>query len=819
MSYFKVGILTIAIITLMGCSRELVVAQPFTFDVDVELVPSQPLLPGLDHGQPREVGVMLTPSGSTVEYALGEVIFRPTDQADLDLFLTRYGGTVLRDGTVPVGEGITLTEQQKSSGWYLVQIDLTKSAVDDLPANLHKRKIGGHHSFSSKRAAATASVIAREFDRDLRPNFIFQGNAVNEHPDDSSGFLDAETWAWMNEDDEPTIPGDQGLSVGVIHAWEYLSYFDIPPTNGTFEPVVIAIIDTGFALDEAGYPTDGNTDYFPPRPLQFDLIDYDESVGGANQIPCAGTFCPWHGTGAFGVALARHGNLYGGAGTSGNVAWPMLIRVDFTAYTIADGIRAAAINGADVISLSLSGGCPIAAWICSIPPDDIYITLQNAVDLATTFGAVVVAAAGNDGIDVATTDVIPCTLARVICVGGINESKENVFNYGAAVDIWAPSFIFSTVTPASAARDANDIGVDELDRFDGTSASTPFVAGIVGLMKALDPDIRWDRVQSILQQTANPSNDSRVPVGYVDAYRAVQAVRDNQEPSIAIVRPIAGSDISYRPAGSFRAEASDPENDNPNSGVVVWTSSVDGELCTVNGFYFASLANQCNPVLSLGNHVFTANAVDAHGASMQDVVTVAVVNHPPTIQVTQFAPGTSFFSNQTIILSAYANDVDEGPPFNQGRLTWSSSLDGPLGLGTGLEVSLSVGMHTLTAVATDELGRIAEGATSVTILASDGVPSVQILEPTVGLVGPGTVVTFRATAIDPEDGVLSGASLEWISSIDGTIGVGTELQAVLSAPGISCNPSSVRHTITLKVTDSDGNVVLETAQVAVGTIC
>jgi subtilisin family serine protease len=305
--------------------------------------------------------------------------------------------------------------------------------------------------------------------------------------------------------------------------------------------------------------------------------------------------------------------------------------------------------------------------------------MQSAVDLATTFGAVVLAAAGNDGNDLATEDVIPCELDRVICVGSVDGMGQNVFNYGESVDIWAPTNVYSTVTPDSASTDNNDVGADELYRFGGTSASTPFVAGIVGLMKALDPSLHWDRVQDILQQTANDSSDERV-AGYVDAYRAVQAVRENLAPSVVITRPSEGDTISYR-ANSFRADASDPENDNPESGMVTWSSDIDGVLCVVEGFYFASLANQCNPVLSLGTHVITANATDLHGASMQDAVTVEAINHPPTIHETQFPPGTSFFSNQTVTLRALANDVDEGPPFAQDRLSWSSDLDGVLGLG------------------------------------------------------------------------------------------------------------------------------------------
>jgi hypothetical protein len=109
--------------------------------------------------------------------------------------------------------------------------------------------------------------------------------------------------------------------------------------------------------------------------------------------------------------------------------------------------------------------------------------------------------------------------------------------------------------------------------------------------------------------------------------------------------------------------------------------------------------------------------------------------------------------------------------------------------------------------------------TTVTVSSGVGVPTVQILSPTVGSVGPGTTLTFIGSAIDPEDGTLTGSSLRWFSSIDGLIGTGTQVQAVLSQPVVACNPETVRHIISLQVTDSDGHVVTETTQVAVGIIC
>jgi hypothetical protein len=57
--------------------------------------------------------------------------------------------------------------------------------------------------------------------------------------------------------------------------------------------------------------------------------------------------------------------------------------------------------------------------------------------------------------------------------------------------------------------------------------------------------------------------------------------------------------------------------------------------------------------------------------------------------------------------------------------------------------------------------------------------------------------TFEATATDPQDGALSGTSVQWESDLAGSLGTGATLQTTLSPSG--------NHVIECIVTDSDGN--------------
>ena len=64
---------------------------------------------------------------------------------------------------------------------------------------------------------------------------------------------------------------------------------------------------------------------------------------------------------------------------------------------------------------------------------------------------------------------------------------------------------------------------------------------------------------------------------------------------------------------------------------------------------------------------------------------------------TTIQPGTPFF------LQGYAYDLEDGI-LNDNSLRWSSDLDGDLGVGSTVIVSLSSGQHTVTLSATDRDG-------------------------------------------------------------------------------------------------------------------
>ena len=193
-----------------------------------------------------------------------------------------------------------------------------------------------------------------------------------------------------------------------------------------------------------------------------------------------------HGTHTSGIASAVTNNAMGVAGTGWNTTI-MPVRVGYTTFegtgTIPwgyDGIVYAADNGADIISLSWGGSSASA-------------TAQDFIDYAWGVGAIIVAAAGNDG---TAAFHYPSAYNHVLAVGStsrLTDRVSNFSNYGTWVDIFSPGSVILSTLPGNA-----------YGTLSGTSMSCPMVAGGVALIKAQFPD--YDNHTILIRLAAGADN-------------------------------------------------------------------------------------------------------------------------------------------------------------------------------------------------------------------------------------------------------------------------------------------------------------------------
>jgi thermitase len=200
-----------------------------------------------------------------------------------------------------------------------------------------------------------------------------------------------------------------------------------------------------------------------------------------------------HGTGVSLVIAAAADNNYGLAG-----ACPMCrimpVKIDdngsATPRLIAAGIRWAVDHGAGIISISLSGaGSP--------DPEE-----QAAVDYAGAHGAVVVAAAGNDG---TTALHYPAALRGVVSVAASDEHDQLYpwSTYGSWVDLAAPGCVYE-------------------DAMCGTSFTPPLVAAAIGLLEAASPSVT--PVQAVNALRATATHVAGIAGGRIDVRAAADAL-------------------------------------------------------------------------------------------------------------------------------------------------------------------------------------------------------------------------------------------------------------------------------------------------------
>jgi len=246
--------------------------------------------------------------------------------------------------------------------------------------------------------AAVERLEAQPGVKYAQPNYRYQALATA--PDDT---FFGDLWGLA-----ATPPG-----ISALGAWVW--------TRGDGQ--VIAIVDTGVDLDHPDLQ--GNLWVGPGGIHGRDFVDGDLDPDDY----------AFHGTHVAGTAAAIAGNGIGAAGVAPQ-AQIMAVRVldgngSGTTDDIGAGISYAAQNGADVINLSL--GAPGAS--------DSF--LSNAVNVADQHDAVVVAAAGNDGVDNDFDPHVPCVLPHdnLICVAAMNQAGNltTFSNVGATtVDVGAP---------------------------------------------------------------------------------------------------------------------------------------------------------------------------------------------------------------------------------------------------------------------------------------------------------------------------------------------------------------------------------------------
>lgn len=291
-------------------------------------------------------------------------------------------------------------------------------------------------------------------------------------------------------------------------------------TQGSSD-VVVAVVDSGVDInhEELRDSIWTNGEEIAGNNIDDDNNGYIDDVHGWDFVLNSNSMSPHgpHGTMVASIIAAKKDNGIGIAGIAPNVKiMPLnIVEADQESISVDAGIQAikyAVDNGADIINLSF-GGYGSSTYY------------EEIIKYAYDNNVLVVAAEGNDSKD---TDIYPYSPASMdlgknavlgVAATDSNDLKTSFSNYGTKyTDLSAPGSKIVMAMPTS---------YDYYTSGDGTSFSSPIVAGIAALVKSQNPTWNIEEIKNVILSSAknidtfNPLYANKLGKGLPDAYLAL----------------------------------------------------------------------------------------------------------------------------------------------------------------------------------------------------------------------------------------------------------------------------------------------------------
>jgi len=385
--------------------------------------------------------------------------------------------------------------------------------------------------------------------------------------------------------------------------------WDITPGSSN---VIVAVIDTGILSEHPDIQGQLVTDGYDFISIESIAMDGDEIDGSeidddpedeGDEMQGGSSF---HGTHVSGTIAAATNNAMGVAGIAfqskimplralgvgGGLSSDIMEAMLYAAGLDNDsGTTLTPNQRADIINMSLGGG-------------SISQAEQDIIDLVRAEDVIIIAAAGNEGSDASS---YPAAYDGVVSVSAVGPEKELApySNYGSTIDVTAPGGDFSKDINSdgygdgvlsTSGDDSSGTTQNGYSYAQGTSMSSPHMAGVVALMKSVYPEMTPDKLdvfisQGVITQDISENGPDGETVrndnfgyGLIDAYKAVlEAANPGQIPSFLIVNPLT---LNFGNSSEDKTLTVSKSNDNPLTDIDVtddagWLTitadAVDGE--------------------------------------------------------------------------------------------------------------------------------------------------------------------------------------------------------------------------------------------------
>ncbi len=280
-------------------------------------------------------------------------------------------------------------------------------------------------------------------------------------------------------------PGDAAAQPGAVALNDgLLEWLGITQDNAKWgEGVRVAVLDTGVA----------NSPAFLNSIYSINLVDLPGNAADQNG----------HGTAVASMIIGQNA-LTPGVAPGASMISVRIANDDGTgnSFTLAQGIVSAVDAGANLINISM-GSFGDSALV------------RNAIQYAVDSGALIIAAAGNNGVNEVS---FPAANPGVIAVGAVDALGNHLdfSNSGPQVAISAPGFGVNAAWTN-----------DQAASVSGTSFSSPIVTGAIAALmsrpgeKKLTAAQAWSLLSRYLNDSGDAGNDTAVGAGMPDLGRAL----------------------------------------------------------------------------------------------------------------------------------------------------------------------------------------------------------------------------------------------------------------------------------------------------------
>ena len=316
------------------------------------------------------------------------------------------------------------------------------------------------------------------------------------------GSFDVSVLATAND---PIMPDQWYLSrLNIPRAW------DVTTGNQT----TVAVIDTGINRSHVDLQNRlwVNSDEVGGNGIDDDHNGYTDDVNGYNFVDNNSSLTDQHGhgTGIASIIAAQTNNHIGLAGINWQAKLMIIKALNQTGggdfNDVINSIRYAVDNGAKIINMSFGS-----------PSSDI--SLEQAIDYATSRGVLVVAASGNT---YSSQVFYPAAYPAVIAVGATThtDSRAEFSNYGSSLDVVAPG---EDIVVAGLGGNDYLVGA-------GSSFAAAQITGVTSLILARYPQLNIAQTDQLLKSSAHLSTSGptqQLGFGIPDAYKSVSSLATN----------------------------------------------------------------------------------------------------------------------------------------------------------------------------------------------------------------------------------------------------------------------------------------------------